>query len=321
MLLLGSGCLETLAPGSPQSQVFADGEHTRYLGRKSIAELFVMIESQTASQIKCKTIVKRIVEFVLNVCGFSIIACHTSLYSHRCFEIVVTPLKTGTQTVVHGKREDAFRVCHDTALVTLQLLVVREVGIIRCEVSLRVITVGEGDGREIIIVGVTIPIHVECHLISFINTPLTTSSYALVAVLHVIGLHIDSSIFATWTIDTFPVGASLSIELKILHRLVGQTFAHLPVGVAINSHIFGIFYQAFRLTGILDRGVLPTIGVLQLEVGVALQLADRDAQTVMLTQVAITATSGAVFNEQSLVVFLCDDVDYTRNGIGAIKGR
>ena len=41
----------------------------------------------------------------------------------------------------------------------------------------------------------------------------------------------------------------------------------------------------------------------------------------MLAQVTITATSGAVFNEQTLVVLLHDDVHHTRNGIGAIESR
>ena len=59
--------------------------------------------------------------------------------------------------------------------------------------------------------------------------------------------------------------------------------------------------------------------MLRLEVGIALQPAYREAQTVMLAHVAIAAHTSRVLQEQSLIVLLGNDVDDTGYGIAAVQ--
>ena len=70
------------------------------------------------------------------------------------------------------------------------------------------------------------------------------------------------------------------------------------------------------------RGVLPTVGVLQLEVGIAGELAVVQGETVMLTDVTIRANTRGVLKHHTLfAMFLGDDVDHTSDGIATIEGR
>ena len=184
---------------------------------------------------------------------------HTILYPHRGFEIIVTPLQTSTQPIVVGQREDTLQVCHRATLVALQLFVIREIGIIGRELTLRVITVSQGDGSEIVIVSVTIPVYIKRQVVCFVEFPYTACCQTLVTVLHIVGLHVNGSILATRTVDTFPIGTALGIEFQILQRLVGQTLRNLPVGMAVHRHIARVFYQEFRLARIFRCRILPTV--------------------------------------------------------------
>ena len=126
---------------------------------------------------------------------------------------------------------------HDTSLVTLQFLITREIGIIWREIAMRIVAIRQGGIRIIIIVRVTIPVHIECHLVCLFQLPDTSGSQTLIAICHIISLHIYGCILATGTINTFPVGTSLGIELQILHGLVGKTFRNLPIGMTIDRHV------------------------------------------------------------------------------------
>ena len=146
------------------------------------------------------------------------------LDSHGSLQVVVAPLQASAQLIVVGQGEDAFQVSHRTTLVTLQLLVVREVRIVGREPALRIVAVGQGDGRKIIVVRVTVPVDIERQLIGLIEFPQTAGCQSLVTVLQVVSLHVDGSILAAGAVDAFPVGAALGIEFQSLHRLKGQSF-------------------------------------------------------------------------------------------------
>ena len=176
-------------------------------------------------------------ELVLNIGGLGVVLGHTAIHPHWCFQIIMTPFQSTTQAVTVRQGEDTLQVGHGATLVTLQFLVIGEVRIIRREVAIRVIAVGKGDRRIVIIVGMTVPVHVERHLVGLVQFPDAAKSQTLVTIHHIVGLHIDSRVFAAGPIDALPIGAALGIELQILQRFVGQTLGDLPVGVAIDGHI------------------------------------------------------------------------------------
>ena len=91
--------------------------------------------------------------------------------------------------------------------------------------------------------------------------------------------------------------------------------------MAVHGLVARVGNEELRLVAGFGCRVLPSVAMLQLEVGVALQFADGDAQAVVLTKVAIAATTGTVLNEQALVVLLGDDVHHAGNGIRAVEGR
>ena len=161
----------------------------------------------------------------------------------------------------------------------------------------------------------TIPVHIECHLICLFQFPDTASSQTLITICHIIGLHVDGCILATGAINTFPIGATLSVELQILHGLVGETLRNLPAGMTVDSHIPRVLNQELRLPGIFCGRILPAIAMLQMEVRIALELANGNTQAIMLTQIAIAATTGTVLHQETFIVFLRDDIDDTCDGI------
>ena len=130
-----------------------------------------MIHTKTCRNIGRHPLVEGIVELILNVCGLRMVPRHAPSHSHRRLEVIVTPFQTSAQTVVIRQREDALQMGHRPPLVTLQLFIVREIGIIRRELSLRVVAVCQCDGRKIIIVRMTVPVHIERHLVSLIQFP------------------------------------------------------------------------------------------------------------------------------------------------------
>ena len=182
-----------------------------------------MIQSQARRDVGSHVSSQPLAELILDVGGHRIIFGHTASHTHRSLQVVMTPLQSTTQTVAVRQREDALQMGHDATLVALQLFIIREVGIIGREITTRIITVSQGDGRKVVIVSMTVPVHVERHLVCLVQFPDSTSSCALVTILHVVSLHIDSGVFAAGAIDTLPIGAALEIEFQILQRLVGQT--------------------------------------------------------------------------------------------------
>ena len=165
----------------------------------------------------------------------------------------------------------------------------------------------------------TIPVYIECQLVCLIQLPDTTSSKTLVTIFHVVGLHIYCCIFATGTIDTLPIRTTLSIKLHILHRLERKALRNLPIGMAINRHVTRVFYQELCLARIFCSCILPTIGMLQMEVGIAFQFADSDTQAIMLAKIAIATTSCGILYQKTLVVLLRNDIHHASNRIRAIE--
>ena len=66
----------------------------------------------------------------------------------------------------------------------------------------------------------TIPVHIEGHLVSLAQLPDATCRQTLVTILQIVELHVDG-IFATGTIDTLPIGTALGIEFQVLHQVEG----------------------------------------------------------------------------------------------------
>ena len=67
--------------------------------------------------------------------------------------------------------------------------------------------------------------------------------------------------------------------------------------------------------------VLPTVAVLELEIGVGTQFAEAQGDAVVLAEVAITAHACGVFQQDALLlVFPGDDVDDAGDGVAAVEG-
>ena len=78
----------------------------------------------------------------------------------------------------------------------------------------------------------------------------------------------------------------------------------------------------FRLRNSFLRGVLPTIRVLQLEVGIAGELAVVQRESVMLTDVTIRTNSRGILKHQTLFAMLFrDNVNHTCDGIRTVECR
>ena len=76
------------------------------------------------------------------------------------------------------------------------------------------------------------------------------------------------SVFAGRAVNPFAVNAPLHIILSALPCIVGESLRHLPVGKAVAGLVFGIRYRFLYRECVLNRGVLPAVRVLALEVGV-----------------------------------------------------
>ena len=237
MLLLGRRGLEALTPCGAQTEVVADGEHTRDLRRQMEAKLLVMVQSQAGGDVGRERGIESVAELILHVCSRRIILCLTAIHTHRSLQIVVTPLQPATKTVVVGQREDALQMSHRTTLVTLQHLVVAEIGIVSREVTPLVQSVSHRPFCGIvIIVRMTVPVHVERQLVCLVPFPDTACCQTLIPILQIIEFHVRR-IFTTGTVDALPIGAALGIELQTFQGLVGQTLGHLPVRMAVHGHI------------------------------------------------------------------------------------
>ena len=280
-----------------------------------------MIQPQAACDVGCHTLAEGVAELILHVCGLRMVSSLASFYAHRCLQVIVAPLQPTAQPIVVGQHEDALQVSHRATLVALQRFIVTEIGIIGGEISLLVQSVTHRPlCCVVIIVRVTVEVYVECHLVGFVQLPLASTSKTLVAILQVVELHVDG-VFAARTVNAFPVGTSVGIKLQSFQGLVRQPLRYLPVGVTVHGLVARVLNEKLSLAWVLGGRVLPAVGVLQLEVRVTPQLADGDAQTVMLAQIAVAATTGAVLNEQPLVVLLGDDVHHASYGIRAVECR
>ena len=125
-------------------------------------------------------------------------------------------------------------MCHRTLLVALQLVLPRVVGEVGGMLSVH-ITIGQGDSGEVIVVGMTIPVHIQGEHIGCVHSPLATYSGRSVVVAQIIRLHIHPRMLAAGSIDAFAVDGTVSIQFQILVDGVGEVLCHLPVGVAVRG--------------------------------------------------------------------------------------
>ena len=115
-----------------------------------------------------------------------------------------------------------------------------------------------------------------------------------VVIFQIVGLYVARGIFSAYTVNAFPMSASLGIDFQALVECIGESFRYLPAGVAVDGFVSRIRYQEFRLVGILRRGVLPSVGMLQLEVGIRAPFAELQPDAVVLTDVAVAARTGRI---------------------------
>ena len=151
--------------------------------------------------------------------------------------------------------------------------------------------------------------------------PQSSKAQTLVAVFEVVGLHIHGGVLATGAVDVLAIGASLGIKFQSFDGFVGQALRHLPVVVSVDGFVTRVGDEKLRLVLVFRRCVLPSVGMLQVEVGVALHLANRQAKTIVLAHIAIAAHTRGVLHHQSAVALLRDDVDDSGYGIRAIERR
>ena len=212
-------------------------------------------------------------------------------------------------------------MCHHSLLVALQLMlprVVREVG----SVLPVHITVGQRDGCEVVVVGMTVPIHIQSEEVGVIQFPFATYSSRGIVVAEVVGLDVHTRVLAAGTVDALAVEGTICIEFYVLIECVGEVFCHLPVGVSVYGLVARVGDHKFRLMRVFPRGVLPSVAMLQLEIGVAAQLAEIQSDAVVLAQFAIgTASCGVLEQETFRVVLLRDDVHHTCDGITSVECR
>ena len=153
--LLGRGSLETLTPRSPQAQ-FTNLQHSRKLWRQPRSEALVSGQSQTGRQIK--RIQQR--QFILQIDSLRIVGSLSSFHSHRSFQPVVTVVEPRTQPLLIGQRENAFQRDIRQSLVTLQLLVIRKIGIVVGEPPVHIAVRQRRIGIDIVI-GVSLPVGIK----------------------------------------------------------------------------------------------------------------------------------------------------------------
>ena len=97
----------------------------------------------------------------------------------------------------------------------------------------------------------------------------------------------------TGAVDTFPVQAAFSIELQIVIHVVCEFLCNLPVSITVGRLVTTISDRFFLTHSMLHRGILPSVRMLQLEIGIALEFAQLKTYAVMLSEVSIgTHTRG-----------------------------
>ena len=97
------------------------------------------------------------------------------------------------------------------------------------------VAIGEGDGCEVVVIGMPIPIHIEGDDVGGVHLPLATCRYRSVVVAQVVGLHIHSRMLTAGSVDAFAVDAAVSIEFNVLIEGISEMFRHLPIGVSADG--------------------------------------------------------------------------------------
>ena len=319
VLLLGCRCLEALRPSSTQAQPFRGRDHGRELGRQVDAELAVAVETEAAGELQQTP--GRIL--VLNVERLGIIGDGAAVVdAHGGSQPVVAHLEAGAEAILGWQIEDAFEVSHRAPLVALQVALVGEIGEIVGEAPVGVVAVDERRVGEDVVVGVAVPIDVEGDDSTLRGLPLAAHGCRCVAIGEVVGLDVDGGIFARRTVDALAVDAALGVERELGQGRVVDALCQLPVGVAVDGHVARIVDGELGLPRVFVGRVLPSVAVLQLEVGQRRELADGEAYAVVLAPVVVAAAARGVLEQEAVAVVLTgDDVDHAGNGIGTIEGR
>ena len=167
-----------------------------------------------------------------------------------------------------------------------------------------------------------IPAHVEREEVRSVQLPFTPDGCGGVAVLKIVGLHVYGGVFPARAVDAFAIDASGGVEFEVARRREAESLGQLPVRVPVDRLIAGVGDEKFRLVGVLDGRVLPSVGVLKLKVGPAAESADVEAHAGVLADISIRPEARSVFDEHPFIVLLGDDVDHAGHCIAPVeRGR
>ena len=319
---LGSRGLEALAPGGADAPRQPERQHRGDLGRDFDAELAVPGQSRAAGQLD-PVVAEIALPFILGIDRGRPVADGAAYHAVGRIEPVVAVLHAGVEEIVGGQREDAFQAGHRAALVALHLGLVGQIRVIRVvEGTLALLVVlHQRSGGEVIHIGVPVPVEVESHDVGLVGLPAEAGRGRSVAVLQVVGVDVELGIFAVGTVDAFAVEGSAGIELQFVGGGEGELLADLRVGVPVHGLVLRIGHGRLRARGVLHGGVLPAVGMLELEVGQRAEAAVFQADGVVLAQVPIRAATRAVLQQQAFLAVLArDDVDHAGDGVAAVEG-
>ena len=253
------------------------------------AELLIPVQTQSCRHVEP---VHRVV-FILHIEGFRIVRRLATLHTVGSLQPVITPLYARAQTVLGWQGKHSLQMRHCPLLVALQLMLSWIIGEVRRMLTVH-IAISQCDGCEIIVIGMTIPIHIQRDNIPYSlllalcpYIPLATHRGRCVIIAQVIRLHVHTRMLATRSVDTFAIDTPFCIQFHVLGGGIGEPFRHLPVGVAVHGFVARIGDEMLRLVRVFSRCVLPSVAMLQLEIGVTLQFAEVQGNAVVLTQFAV----------------------------------
>ena len=134
-------------------------------------------------------------------------------------------------------------------------------------------------------------------------------------------MDVELGVFPVGTVNAFPIIGAAGIEFQLVGGREGDLFADLGVGVPVHGLVLGIGDGRLGARGMLHGGILPAVGVLQLEVGQRAETAVFQADGVVLAQVFVRPAARAVLQQQTFVPLLArNDVDDARDGVAAVQG-
>ena len=244
-------------------------------------------------------------------------------------EIVVAILRSALKRVGMGQMEHSLGLCHEALLTALQIglswIVWHRIPL---SVHVAILCAHEFDiliraRRVLIIIIVEIPVYIDSDHVFLlrVDPPLASCRCTGIAIHEVVGVDVTTGIESVGgAIDALGVVGALGIEFRRPAEAIGQSLPQLPVGELIGGLRLSVG-EDFSLCQLSSR-VLPSVIVLQLEVGAACPPSSLEAHTGMLAHIVVAAIACCALSVAwVLLMFTGDDIDDTCHGVAAIQGR